>query len=130
MSEQFNFFQQWYPVSLLEDLDASAPQSITILGKKLVVWKPRKKEHYSIFLDQCPHRLAPLSEGRVDEESDRLMCSYHGWEFDSTGDCQHIPQAEDPELLKKQGENFCAIALPTQEKQDMLWVWLDDKTPD
>lgn len=130
MSEQFNFFQQWYPVSLLEDLDNSAPQSITILGKKLVIWKPRKKENYAIFLDQCPHRLAPLSEGRVDEESDRLMCSYHGWEFDSAGDCHKIPQADDPELLEKQSKNFCATALPTQEKQDMLWVWLDEKTPD
>ena len=127
---QFNFFQQWYPVALLEDLDPAVPKAITILGKRLVVWKPRHKTTYSIFLDQCPHRLAPLSEGRIDETSDRLMCSYHGWEFDHVGHCQKIPQANQPDLIEKQGANFCATALPTQTKQDLLWVWLDPQTPD
>ena len=127
---QFNFFHCWYPVGLLEDLDPTEPKAITILGKQLVVWKPRHQDRYSVFLDQCPHRLAPLSEGRVDEKSDHLMCSYHGWEFDSEGNCQNIPQGENPDLLEKQGKNFCATALLTQEKQDMLWVWLDETTTD
>jgi phenylpropionate dioxygenase-like ring-hydroxylating dioxygenase large terminal subunit len=35
-------------------------------------------------------RLAPLSEGRV--ESGTLMCSYHGWRFDSQGKCVDVPQ--------------------------------------
>ncbi len=128
--DQFNFFQHWYPVALLEDLDPTAPQAMTILGKQLVIWKPRQADYYSIFLDQCPHRLAPLSEGRIDEKSDRLMCSYHGWEFDGTGNCQRIPQLDHPDLLEKQRGTFCAIAFPTQEKQDILWVWLDEKTSD
>ncbi|AFY39836.1 Pheophorbide a oxygenase [[Leptolyngbya] sp. PCC 7376] len=126
----FNFLQQWYPVALLEDLDPSAPKAITILGKPLVIWKPRAQQKYSVFLDKCPHRLAPLSEGRIDEKSDRLMCSYHGWEFDEAGSCQRIPQLGQPEILEKRRDNFCVVSFPVQTEQDLLWVWLDETTPD
>lgn len=27
---------------------------------------------------QCPHRLVPLSEGRVNQQGE-LECGYHGW---------------------------------------------------
>ena len=65
MTEQFNFFQHWYPLIPLEDLETQKPKPITLLGKRLVIWKPTKSETYRVFLDQCPHRLAPLSEGRI-----------------------------------------------------------------
>eukprot|EP00966_Prymnesium_polylepis_P267498 6179543-Prymnesium_polylepis.1 len=41
--------------------------------------------------DACPHRLAPLSEGRVDAEG-RIECPYHGWTFSESGECTKIPQ--------------------------------------
>eukprot|EP00882_Tetradesmus_deserticola_P025386 GHRQ01027880.1.p1 GENE.GHRQ01027880.1~~GHRQ01027880.1.p1 ORF type:complete len:320 (+),score=26.48 GHRQ01027880.1:99-1058(+) len=31
-----------------------------------------------VFEDRCPHRLAPLSEGRLEPATGHLMCSYHG----------------------------------------------------
>lgn len=34
--------------------------------------------------DACPHRRAPLSEGRVRPDG-RLQCPYHGWHFDAEG---------------------------------------------
>ena len=73
--------------------------------------------------DTCPHRLAPLSEGRIilpapssnkgndkkkkkkKDDDDRnesssssslignIQCSYHGWTFSSEGQCTSIPQA-------------------------------------
>lgn len=121
----FNFFQHWYPISPLEDLDPNCPTPIVLLGRKVVVWKPRFSNQYCVFLDQCPHRLAPLSEGRVDEKTGRLMCSYHGWQFDAQGICKHIPQAEDPDLIAKNQEYYCATALPVQEANGLLWVWPD-----
>lgn len=130
MSTEFNFFQQWYPVVPLEDLDPKQPKAIMILGLRLVVWKPGNIGNYQVFLDQCPHRLAPLSEGRVDEGTGNLMCSYHGWEFDGEGQCIKIPQAENPELINKNKKNYCAIAFPCRPEQDLLWVWLDQKSPE
>lgn len=119
----FNFFQHWYPISPIEDLDPDLPTSVVLLGQRLVVWKPRFSEQYRVFLDRCPHRLAPLSEGRVDEKTGHLMCSYHGWQFDAEGWCTQIPQAEDPELVSKNRAQYCATALPTQTANGLLWVW-------
>lgn len=121
----FNFFQHWYPISPIEDLDPQSPTPIVLLGRNYVVWKSPTSNQYHVFLDQCPHRLAPLSEGRVDEKTGHLMCSYHGWQFDSEGVCTQIPQAEDPNLIAKNREHYCVASLPTQEANGLLWVWPD-----
>jgi phenylpropionate dioxygenase-like ring-hydroxylating dioxygenase large terminal subunit len=121
----FNFFQHWYPISPLEDLDPDCPTPIVLLGRRFVVWKPYFSNRYCVFLDQCPHRLAPLSEGRVDDKTGHLMCSYHGWQFDAQGSCTHIPQADDPDLIAKNRGHYCATALPAKEANGLLWVWPD-----
>lgn len=128
MQAEFNFFQHWYPLSPVIDLDPQRPVPVTLLGIRLVIWKPKSSENYRVFLDQCPHRLAPLSEGRVDEKTGNLMCSYHGWQFDEQGICTVIPQAENPELVAKNQQNFCVVSLPVREENDLLWVWPDAKT--
>ncbi|MBF2063845.1 MAG: Rieske 2Fe-2S domain-containing protein [Calothrix sp. C42_A2020_038] len=135
MSSEFNFFQHWYPLTPLEDLD-TRPTPVTILGIRLVIWKPKSSDTYSCFLDKCPHRLAPLSEGRIDEKTGNLMCSYHGWQFDEQGTCTHIPQADNTDIVSKNKDNFCVTALPVRQATDLLWVWLDansrelaEKTP-
>ncbi|MFM6194680.1 MAG: Rieske 2Fe-2S domain-containing protein [Planktothrix sp.] len=126
-TSEFNFFQQWYPLVLLVDLDPQYPKPITLLGMRLVIWKPKDQQHYQVFLDECPHRLAPLSEGRIDEKTGNLMCSYHGWEFNSKGTCTRIPQAENPQLVK---DKFCVQTFPTREQQEILWVWADPLSPE
>lgn len=125
MKPEFNFFQHWYPLLPVEDLDPQQPTPVTILGLRLVIWKPKSSQTFRVFLDQCPHRLAPLSEGRIDDKTGNLMCSYHGWQFDQQGICTHLPQAEHPELVSKNKDNLCAVALPVRQQQDLIWVWLD-----
>jgi phenylpropionate dioxygenase-like ring-hydroxylating dioxygenase large terminal subunit len=128
MKPEFNFFQHWYPLSPVEDLDPKQPTSVTLLGLRLVIWKPKSSETFQVFLDRCPHRLAPLSEGRIDDETGNLMCSYHGWQFDRQGICTNIPQAENPELVSNNQKNLCAGALPVRQEHDLLWVWPDAKS--
>ena len=125
----FNFFQHWYPLLPVEDIDRAKPTTATLLGIPLVIWKSTSSPNYQIFLDKCPHRLAPLSEGRINE-SGNLMCSYHGWEFNSDGDCTRIPQADSPDLISKKSQNFCATVYPSRQKNDLLWVWMDADTPE
>lgn len=128
MQSEFNFFQHWYPLIPIEDLEPQKPKPITLLGKRLVIWKPSNSETYRVFLDQCPHRLAPLSEGRIEPKTGNLMCSYHGWEFNKNGICQRVPQAENPEIIAKNQENFCVVSFPVRQQQELLWVWPDQKT--
>ena len=35
--------------------------------------------------DVCPHRMAPLSQGRIDPHSGCIECPYHGQQFDTKG---------------------------------------------
>ncbi|KAK9114662.1 hypothetical protein Syun_021459 [Stephania yunnanensis] len=91
-SETFDWYSQWYPVAPICDLDKRVPHAKRVMGIDIVVWWDRKEEKWQVFDDSCPHRLAPLSEGRIDQWG-RLQCVYHGWCFDGAGDCNFIPQA-------------------------------------
>lgn len=67
---------------------------------------------------RCPHRLAPLSEGRVDAAG-RLECPYHGWSFNGDGSCHSIPQ-EQPGgrgVSATQSPRACATSYMTQVSQ-------------
>lgn len=130
MSSEFNFFQNWYPISPLEDLELDRPTPFTLLGQPIVIWKKSAASTYKVFLDQCPHRLAPLSEGRIDEKTGNLMCSYHGWQFNPQGICTRIPQAENADLVSKNQGNFAVTSFPSLEANDLLWVWADADTPE
>lgn len=90
----------WYPVAFLRDLDPDRPTGFTLLGDDLVLWFDRKGTagseaaggQWRAFADVCPHRLVPLSEGRLNAAGE-LECPYHGWTFDGQGRCTAIPQA-------------------------------------
>ncbi len=127
MNTEFNFWQQWYPLSPVEDLDPQVPTTVTVLGIQLVIWKSQNADSYQVFLDRCPHRLAPLSEGKIDEATGSIMCSYHGWQFDYQGNCTRIPQA-DNQLVGSQ--QLCATVFPARQANDLLWVWMDAESPD
>ena len=94
MSERWSnaWSQAWYPVAFLRDLDRKAPQRFTLLCQPLVIWFDRHHDLWRAFVDQCPHRLVPLSEGRLSDDG-HLECPYHGWRFEGSGQCTLIPQA-------------------------------------
>eukprot|EP01023_Acetabularia_acetabulum_P003938 TRINITY_DN1163_c0_g1_i8.p1 TRINITY_DN1163_c0_g1~~TRINITY_DN1163_c0_g1_i8.p1 ORF type:complete len:549 (+),score=58.87 TRINITY_DN1163_c0_g1_i8:937-2583(+) len=118
----FSWTKQWYPIQILSDLDEDRPTAVQLLGKDLVLWKGGEG-NWVCFEDQCPHRLVPLSEGRLETDG-TLQCAYHAWRFNSKGECVKIPQAE-PEQEKKlcSNERARAKVFPTQEKHGLLWVW-------
>ena len=121
--DTFQWTQQWYPVSVVETLDPSRPHSLQVLGKSLVIWRDAQQQ-WQCFEDACPHRLAPLSEGRVEADG-TLLCAYHAWRFDGSGQCVSIPQSKDKtiEATHCSRAQACANAYPTQERQGLLWVW-------
>ena len=90
--ERFDWLDLWYPLAPVCDLDPRAPHGKTVLGLSVVAWYDRGAGEWRVFDDACPHRLAPLSKGRIDNRG-RLSCVYHGWCFDSVGACNFIPKA-------------------------------------
>ncbi|MEM8504325.1 MAG: Rieske 2Fe-2S domain-containing protein [Cyanobacteria bacterium P01_D01_bin.1] len=119
--DRFDCAEAWYPVFYVEDLDREKPTRFTLLERDLVIWWEPKAQRWRVFADQCPHRLAPLSEGRINEAG-QLECPYHGWAFAGSGACEYIPQQS------KEGEahlsnRACVDSLPTKVCQNLLFVY-------
>ena len=86
---QFDVLEAWYPIHYIDDLDKSKLTRFTILNKDIVIWWDKQTSSWKVFEDKCPHRLVPLSEGRIAEDG-LLECPYHGWAFAGDGSCKRI----------------------------------------
>ncbi|CAI5514788.1 unnamed protein product [Closterium sp. Naga37s-1] len=124
--DQFVWEKNWYPVALIEDLDPSRPTSFQLLGRDLVIWRD-SQGIWRAHADRCPHRLAPLSEGRLDENG-LLQCPYNGWSFRGDGSCAVIPQASDtgPESRACSSSRACVASYPALVSQGLLFVWPEE----
>ncbi|GAB4823559.1 hypothetical protein N2152v2_010605 [Parachlorella kessleri] len=121
---EFSWAKHWYGVGAVHNLDKTRPHALTLLGKNLVIWKDGTTGQWNCLEDRCPHRAAPLSEGKIWPDGN-LSCSYHGWRFDGSGSCKAIPQADSAENEARAAASprACAVTYPIQERQGMLFVW-------
>jgi phenylpropionate dioxygenase-like ring-hydroxylating dioxygenase large terminal subunit len=83
--------EHWHPVALSEAVQ-DGPLAAELLQQSLVLWRDRLGD-VQAWADRCPHRGARLSLGRVCEG--RLECPYHGWQFDTRGQCVQVPALPD-----------------------------------
>ncbi|XP_027160557.1 protochlorophyllide-dependent translocon component 52, chloroplastic-like [Coffea eugenioides] len=120
--EKFDWYAQWYPVMPVCDLDKRRPLGKKVMGIDIVVWWDRNENEWKVFDDTCPHRLAPLSEGRIDQWG-RLQCVYHGWCFGGSGDCKFIPQAPPDGPPIHISSKACVAAYPSCVQNGILWFW-------
>lgn len=110
---------QWFPVARSMDLDK--PQSATLLGEKLVVYRTASGQAV-VQAARCPHRGADLALGEVHGEN--IACPYHGWQFSGqSGKCSHIPSLEDQSRIP----NGAAIrTYAVQERYGHVWTALEE----
>ncbi|KAJ9541433.1 hypothetical protein OSB04_027939 [Centaurea solstitialis] len=121
-NEKFDWLSQWYAIMPVCDLDKRVPHGKKVMGVDVVVWWDKNDDEWKVFDDSCPHRLAPLSEGRIDQWG-RLQCVYHGWCFGGSGDCKLIPQAprDGPPLHTFQ--KACVAVYPSTVQNGIVWFW-------
>lgn len=115
--------EHWFPVAFLKDLDRDHPTPFTLLGQDLVLWWDRQGGSWRAFEDVCPHRLVPLSEGRINAAG-ALECPYHGWTFDGHGQCTAVPQQREGAALSER-RSRCQVRV-TAEEQGLLFVFAGD----
>ena len=103
-------------MAYLKDLDQRRPNAFTLLGDDLVLWWEASSQQWRAFADVCPHRLVPLSEGRLTAGGE-LECPYHGWTFNGEGRCTAIPQASGG------GQRGACRSYATAAAQGLLFVY-------
>lgn len=104
----------WHPICSVDEVDEQ-PRRFTLLDDYVVAF--RDESGVAAFRDLCIHRGAALSLGWV--RDGRLVCPYHGWQYDRAGACVRIPSrpvdAPIPAAAKAQ-------AYQVQEKYGLVWV--------
>ena len=110
----------WLPVGAVTDLQGG-PHPVVLLGEELVIWQAPTGE-YQAWADRCPHRGTKLSLGHV--VNGQLECAYHGWQFDTAGQCKVVPALPDfvPPLMTS-SQRACTFAV--QQAYGLLWVQMD-----
>jgi phenylpropionate dioxygenase-like ring-hydroxylating dioxygenase large terminal subunit len=110
----------WHPVGNESDLADDAPMRTMLLGEPLVVF--RSGEDVVAARDLCLHRGARLSGGRV--RDGRIICPYHGFEYDGTGQCVLIPsQPRDDQHIPAR---LRLIQYQAKVRYGLIWVALDE----
>ncbi|XP_062016009.1 protochlorophyllide-dependent translocon component 52, chloroplastic-like [Rosa rugosa] len=120
--DKFDWYAHWYPLMPVCDLDKRVPHAKKVMGIDVVVWWDRNESAWKVFDDACPHRLAPLSEGRIDQWG-RLQCVYHGWCFNGSGDCKFIPQAPTDGPPIHTSKKACVAPYPSTVQNGIVWFW-------
>ena len=79
----------WLPLLYTWEIEPGGqPQRVRVLSEDLLAWRASDGTP-SFTQERCPHRGASMYFGRVD--GDGIRCAYHGWMFDTAGQCVEMP---------------------------------------
>lgn len=113
MQSQY-LLNRWYQLAFSHEV-GSVPFARTILDQPIVAF--RTSGGIRVLDDVCPHRFAPLSTGRL--ENDVIICGYHGIGFDGAGRCAVNPHGPRSSALSVR--SYAVV-----ERNSVAWVWAGD----
>lgn len=108
----------WYMIAQSAEI-SERPLARELWHEPVVLFRGPTGEIHALE-DRCPHRLVKLSHGKVIDG--QLECAYHGWCFDTAGECVRIPH-----LVGKPSLPDCAVRrYPVIEKNGFAWIFPGD----
>ncbi len=114
----------WHPVGLAADATAT-PRALRVLGEDLILFRDGAGRA-GLMHPRCAHRGASLFYGKVEDRG--IRCCYHGWLFDTQGQC--LEQPCEPGGGERR-HNVVQPWYPVQERYGLLWAYMGpaDKQP-
>uniref|UniRef100_A0A7S1TWZ3 Rieske domain-containing protein n=2 Tax=Phaeomonas parva TaxID=124430 RepID=A0A7S1TWZ3_9STRA len=119
-ADRYDWKKQWYAVGFEKDMPKAGspqPQPFSVFGEPYVVYSDGEGELVALE-DRCPHRAAKLSHGSV--KNGLLECNYHGWAFDSKGECKDIPQLSEGAVIPKAA---CVPQKTLKISEGIVYLW-------
>jgi len=107
----------WHVIAASADITPGTLMPATLLERDLVIWRDAAGAVH-VWEDLCIHRGARLSKGYI--ENDRVVCPYHGWNYDGSAQCVLMPAAPTETPMKKAR----AMAHRSTEKYGLVWACL------
>ena len=108
----------WFPVATAHEMTQSPTKPVRILGESLTLFKDRQGR-VGLVAQRCAHRGVDLRFGIPENEG--LRCIYHGWMYDTTGQCIEQP-AEDPESTF--ASRVQILSYPVRELGGLIFAYL------
>ena len=114
------FRRYWMPALLAEELPENdcPPVRVKLLSERLLAFRD-SNGRYGLVDEYCAHRGVSLWFGR--NEDCGLRCPYHGWKYDTTGQCVEVPSepagSEFPQRIKLK-------SYPLVERGGLLWTYM------
>ena len=106
------------PLSLEVPSPDSPPVRVRLLGEDLIAFRDTTGK-VGLIANACPHRGASLFFGRNEEAG--LRCVYHGWKFDTAGECVDMPSEPAESNFKSKVR---VVAYPTHESGGIVWTYM------
>jgi phenylpropionate dioxygenase-like ring-hydroxylating dioxygenase large terminal subunit len=103
----------WYVAARTEEVGRT-PLARKLLGTEVVFYRTEAGEPVAMR-NRCPHRSFPLARGEL--VGDRLICGYHGMEFEPDGVCAHMP------ALSSTPSTVTVRTYPVADRGPVTWVW-------
>jgi phenylpropionate dioxygenase-like ring-hydroxylating dioxygenase large terminal subunit len=110
-------YNQWYVILESKELKKQTPLRIKRLSENMVLWRDKKNE-VSCIADECCHRGASLSCGRI--VNGNLECPFHGFIYDKSGNVKVVPANGKNKPVP---ETMNVRAYRTYENYGFIWLW-------
>ena len=111
---------KWYLICPSDELKNKIIKK-RILGEDLIFFRNSNGE-ITALEDRCCHRNVNLSLGYLN--NDRIVCGYHGWEYDKSGNCVKIPSQLPGDKIPP---NAKIKSYPTKDFNKWVWVFMGDE---
>ncbi|MFT9164992.1 MAG: aromatic ring-hydroxylating dioxygenase subunit alpha [Komagataeibacter saccharivorans] len=109
----------WFPVGYSSDFEKGKIAPVRLLDRDLIAWRDDAGEIH-VWEDLCIHRGARLSKGCI--RDNQVVCPYHGWRYNSRGECTLIPAAPRETPMRKAR----AFSHHVAERYGFVWTCLGD----
>jgi 5,5'-dehydrodivanillate O-demethylase len=109
----------WLPFAVARELtDENPTRFVRLLGEDLVLFRDMSG-NAGLIGDHCAHRGASLLYGRVEERG--ISCAYHGWLYDTHGNCLETPAEPADSLFRL---TVRQKAYPVVRFLDLYWAYM------
>jgi 5,5'-dehydrodivanillate O-demethylase oxygenase subunit len=108
----------WQPVAAVGELQQDPVKSVRLLGESLVLFRDRSAR-LGLIAEACMHRGTSLAYGIPEERG--IRCAYHGWLYDTAGQCLEQP-AEPAKTAFHQ--KIQTVSYPVRELGGLIFAYL------
>jgi phenylpropionate dioxygenase-like ring-hydroxylating dioxygenase large terminal subunit len=110
--------EAWYYAVAGRRLKPRAMLAKVLLGEPVLIGRDAAGTPFALR-DLCPHRGMPLTAGSFDGRE--VECCYHGWRFDTDGQCRAIPALVPGQAFAPSRVHLRRY--PAREVQGNIWLY-------